>query len=521
MGAAVISVLSDERGEYAIRAPGAGRYVVSAKRIGARRAASPPFDLASGETRRVDLALDAVLYTLPEVVVSTTAVCLTRPAQAQRVASLWEEARTALTATQISLRDRLFNGRVTRYVRELDPVSLKVLSESRSDMAGVLSSPSATVSADSLSSVGYWWDLPDGTSQVYNAPDTDVLMSAAFLRDHCFDAVDGGRNRRGLVGVAFDPVPARKVPDIRGTLWLDARTFELRYLEFRYTRMRSADSVNVGGELYFARLPSGAWLVRRWFIRMPQFARYETSPVSTDIHRPMVLIRPTAYRLIEDGGDVFSEGLRLFDKPAVVTGVVLDSAGAPLAGAAVRLSGTPFATKTDAQGHFRLDSLPAGSHTVAAEHPSYAALGMLVDDEPLRLEEGVTERVTLRGAGTATIHARLCDGKPAVRNRATLRLTMFNADASPMGFANVWVRWELPREQQTEPGSVLFGGVQSRTDTRGVATFCELPAGTPLEIHLLRRDDPGSGAARSVRVAGLLLPQNQVTARAITTKRPE
>jgi hypothetical protein len=57
-------------------------------------------------------------------------MCRERQEHARWVASLWDEARTALAATQISLRDRLFHGRVNRYVRELDPRSRHVLSES-------------------------------------------------------------------------------------------------------------------------------------------------------------------------------------------------------------------------------------------------------------------------------------------------------------------------------------------------------------------------------------------------------
>jgi hypothetical protein len=304
----VSSVLSNERGEYALSAPAAGRYRVAAKRIGVKRSASADFDLAAGEVRRMDIALDAVLFTLPEVLVSATPLCLSRSASAERVASLWDEARAVLIATHISLRDGLFTGRVTRYARELEPKTLRVLSESRSEVDGVLSAPSSTVSADSLSKAGYWWDLPDGVSQAYVAPGVEILASPAFLRDHCFNAIDGGRRQQGRVGLAFEPASARQVGDVRGTLWLDARTFELRLLEYRYTRLRTPDSTNVGGEIHFARLPNGAWFVHRWFMRLPQFARYE-SPVLTDARRPMVLVRPGSYRLIEDGGDVLARSL--------------------------------------------------------------------------------------------------------------------------------------------------------------------------------------------------------------------
>ena len=51
----VASALSDGSGTYALRAPGAGRYRVVAKRIGVHRFTSSPFELAVGETRTVDV----------------------------------------------------------------------------------------------------------------------------------------------------------------------------------------------------------------------------------------------------------------------------------------------------------------------------------------------------------------------------------------------------------------------------------------------------------------------------------
>jgi hypothetical protein len=511
----VNSVLTNERGEYAIRAAAEGHYRVSAKRIGVQRFTSPEFDLAAGETKRIDIPLDAVLYTLPEVVVSAETFCMTRASQAQRVASLWEEARTALTATQVSLRDRLFRGRVNRYVRELDPKNLRVLSESRADMQGLLDKPFASVSGDSLSRGGYWRELPDGSS-VFNAPDADALLSDAFLRDHCFAAVDGGRDRRGLVGILFEPQRNRVTADIRGTLWLDARTFELRFLEFRYTRLLTADSARVGGELHFARLSSGAWVVRRWFIRMPQFAHYQDTPMSVmGLTRPAVIVRPGLYRLIEEGGDVFAQGLRLFEKPASIAGVVLDSSGLPFSGATVRLAGTPFATVAAADGRFQIDSLPAGTHTLVAEHAGYSALGTTAADSAVILVEGETQRVTLRAAASAALVARLCDGKGLPATRAVLRLTMLDTStAAPLAGLPVWVHWVSNGGSVGSP-EAKRDGVQSGTDARGVVIFCDVPGDLPLEIDIVRQ----SGQAIPVTKLDKL-GLSQVVARTLKAQRP-
>jgi hypothetical protein len=302
----VASGLTNQRGEYAVRAPGAGTYRLSAKRIGVQRYASESFSLGAGETRRLDVVLDPALQRLPEVRVSAPAICVANESGLVQVVALWDEAHTALTANQVSLRDRLYEGRVSRYVRELDPKSLRVLSEARSETQGIMDRPFTDLDADSLSRVGYWHPAPDGLTVRYHLPDAAVLVSAAFRRDHCFSIAAARRERRNLTGLAFEPVAkeGRVTADVRGVLWLDERTFELRLVEFHYTGMTPSDE-RMGGELHFARLANGAWVVRRWFVRMPRARGYASPPVGVEGRVPSVLVRPGAERVVEEGAELF------------------------------------------------------------------------------------------------------------------------------------------------------------------------------------------------------------------------
>jgi hypothetical protein len=172
--AATISVLSNTRGEYAVRAPVAGRYRLDAKRIGVQRFVSEPFGLGQGESKVMDVTLEAV-YRLPEVRVVESDMCVTNESQRARVASLWDEARTVLTAAQISLRDRLFEGHLTRYARGLHPRTLRVLEESWAERKGLMDRPFVGLSGDSLSRIGYRRTI--GEVEYYYAPDADVLLS--------------------------------------------------------------------------------------------------------------------------------------------------------------------------------------------------------------------------------------------------------------------------------------------------------------------------------------------------------
>ncbi|HWP02883.1 MAG TPA: carboxypeptidase-like regulatory domain-containing protein, partial [Gemmatimonadaceae bacterium] len=162
-GTAYGNVLTSKRGEYRILAPAPGRYRITAKRIGVQRFVSQAFDLGGGETRNVDIVLDAVVYRLPTVTVESEPLCVLSERARGRVLALWDEVRTALTATQISLRDRLFRGNLTRYVRELDPRNLRVLSETRSQTQGIMHRPFVAVHPETLSARGYWQRLDDGS----------------------------------------------------------------------------------------------------------------------------------------------------------------------------------------------------------------------------------------------------------------------------------------------------------------------------------------------------------------------
>ena len=96
-----------------------------------------------------------------------------------------------------------------------------------------------------------------------------TLIAEEFLRTHCFRVRDE-RTERGRVGLDIEPVPRRYVPDIKGTLWLDAATGELRRLDFVYVNLpANVPSDRADGWVEFRRLPRGAWIVDRWAMRLP------------------------------------------------------------------------------------------------------------------------------------------------------------------------------------------------------------------------------------------------------------
>lgn len=475
----VASTLSHADGAFTLRAPGPGRYRLGAKRIGVRRYLSDPFTLGSGETRAFPIQLEALEYRLPEIVVSAYPLCAIDSNERARVASLWEEARTALDAAEISLRDRLFTAQVTRYARELEPKTLRVLQESRSDVRGLVGSPITTLPPESLSIGGYWRTTARGTTLFY-IPDPAALLSDGFQEDHCFRPVTGRGARQGLTGLAFAPSASRNVADVRGTLWLDAKSFELRLVEFSYVRLPAGiDSSLVGGEVHFAPLANGAWIVRRWFLRSPVSGR-PAQPVATEGSAPWVLVRPAATSLGEEGAIVTTDELRAPVRTATVTGVVRDSTGkGPLARALVRLGGSTRSVSPDGEGRFTLDALTPGPVTLVLSSEGYDSLGVPAAELSMELAEGADRRVTLSARDARATTMRLCKGEAAPFGHGTLRVIVHDS-ASGASRANVsaTLRWT----RVSAAGDSVAVGAEAQSDASGYLTFCAVPADRTLTL---------------------------------------
>jgi hypothetical protein len=202
---------------------------------------------------------------------------------------------------------------------------------------------------------------------LYYGPDAEVLVADAFLDTHCFETRRGEADAAGLIGLAFAPVRGRKLPDITGTLWLDPKTSELRYIEFTYTGIDGGLNVKgVGGRTDFRRLPNGAWIVDRWYIRLPIPKRGPGGHLF-------------ASGLLEGGGEIVDAKFGGESAPkASIRGIVFDSTRMQrLAGAYVYLSGTAFSAVTDSAGSFEIKDVTSGHYTLAFAHPAFDSLPAL------------------------------------------------------------------------------------------------------------------------------------------------
>jgi len=218
---------------------------------------------------------------------------------------------------------------------------------------------------------------------------------------------------------------------------------------------------------------------------------------------------------------VFTAGLKLFLRPASVSGTVRDSLGHPFAGVTLRLGGTPFTTQSNAAGEFRLDSLPAGRFTVIAEHASYTQAGSFVGDEQVELREGSATPIAFRAPKTADLVARVCEDKLPKKDNGVLRVLVVDSVTSrPLPSLRVWLRWAGDFVgAKGRPQSFMateVGGTQSSTDAGGAVTFCDLPADVRLVFSAILPDGKPAADSSFHRVE-----KNELRMVRVRTRRPQ
>ena len=374
-GESVAAALAQPGGRFTLRAPVAGTYRLRVLRIGFRRTQSSSFGLGMGETVERTVAMPQISVALTGIRIVGEQRCEDMPDRGEAVATVWDEARKAVQAVQLTGSERRLRMRVRDYTRDLPLRGATATDERSSEREGLTANPYVSPDAASLARDGYVQRRPDGVW--YYAPDASALLSDAFVDTHCFqlrrDAVSGD----SLIGIAFEPVRRRSLPDIRGVLYVDRRSAELRELRYLYTQLPdAAEGRDFGGRVTFQRVPGGAWIIREWMVRGPVFTVRPHANLSTS-GLPLQGAAPASGRLDSTlvgthvgGGEVLVA--RTFDGATVwaraygsVLGTVNDSASAGgVAGAQVELRGTVHRARTDSTGGFRFDSVPPGAYTL-------------------------------------------------------------------------------------------------------------------------------------------------------------
>lgn len=496
-GTVVNSVLTAADGGFIMAAGRPGPHAIRIDRIGYESLTTDPLSVpVEGLFRRIEVPIRPV--ELVGLDVEAERRCAVRSEQGRATARVWEEARKALSAAALTLASDVYRYTLLHYVRELDADGRRTLSEERRFQRTRRQAPYASAPPDELVELGFMRTNDDG-SFTYLAPDAAAFLSDAFLDTHCMH-IDEIRD--GSIGLAFEPLPGRRVSDIEGTLWIDAATAKLERLEFGYVNLPPGHEIGgARGAVVFGSLPGGTWIVRDWYIRMPLLAHAQAGRGER---------RYVRTGFIQEGGGVWRVTTRdgatvLESTTATLTGVVVDSLGAgPVAGVVVVLRGLAGRSVTDGAGAFLLAGLPEGAHEVELRHPSLDTLrlGPVVAQIRLVSGEAVSLRLRLPGVGERLEEA--C-GAPVDEERAgAIVFGTVSRTSAPAAGARVRLLWLAQGRADLEgsnraapprPGDAPDGPrwapsergdrwIETTLDERGIFMFCRIPGGSQVRIEV-------------------------------------
>lgn len=470
--------LTGAEGRFEIRVPHPGRYQARVDRIGYESITTRAFDTPpDGTYQRILVPIRAV--ELEGLDVSGAKRCEVRPDVGQVTARVWEEARKALEAARWTSESSRFDYTLLQFSRLWDAGGKDLRDETREFLERRGEAPYRSVSAEDLASRGFVREIFTDLLS-YDAPDAGVLLSDAFLDTHCMRA---RRASSGMVALDFEPVNGRDVPEIKGTMWLDAATAELQRVEYLYVNLdRGRATGEAGGELEFIRSADGTWFVADWRVRMPLLEPGRT-----------VGYRRTGYE--DKGGVVWrardTSGTQVYQAvTARIAGLVLDSLGAPLPGVVLVPRGIPTRAESDALGAFVLDGLPEGLVRLDVAAPHLDTLGLTAFDTALAsvLPKGGSKEIELQVPGVGDRMESFCDAERRDETSILLgrvRVSGGSPEGMAVRFSRVSGSGRLRlQERATPPG----GGVQSRwqhlgdtpwweatLDARGLFMLCNIP----------------------------------------------
>ena len=180
---------------------------------------------------------------------------------------MWDEARKALAATALAQQSGEYSFVTELRILDTDVGGHYVLRDSTRQVA-MRGRPFVAATVEELVTAGYVVMEPRRVEMM--GVDATAILSDLFVEHHCFGLRRPGREQRGMVGLEFVPLDGREEPDVRGVLWLDRATAELRYVEYTYTGLGFRGPVErLGGRIDFRRLPGGAWIIPSWTVRAP------------------------------------------------------------------------------------------------------------------------------------------------------------------------------------------------------------------------------------------------------------
>ena len=472
-GAIGAATLSSGGGIATVHPAGPGPLRLFIRRIGFAPVTTDSL-LIPTSAQTLDVVVPAHRIMLNTVHVVGNAVCANQTeSPSAGAAAAWTDVRTALEASALTRDQRLVTTAALRFQRQLRADGTVDYADTtlrgRSGERPFVAPAAALLERD-----GYY-KQHDDASETFYAPDEAALLSPGFTRRHCVrEIADVRRDSSGTqVALTFAPRDRDTRGEIKGMIWIDSATSELRRVDFEYVRVAlPAPADSLGGSVEFQHLTSGAWIVSAWTLRIPRWR-------VVDRRRGYVVL--DGYT--EVGGtasvvrDLATPGPNV---PRTINGTVFYSiANRPLRGAHVHLADLNRETVADSTGVFRFDSVSAGVHTVWADHPTLDSLGLFSLGGQVDVTPQVVNSVSLAIPSFATLWQRACGAAPAAGSGDGVVFGTVHADATavPRSPTAVTITWRADSARGERPSHTTV-----TTDSTGNYVVCGVPVTSAFTI---------------------------------------
>lgn len=473
--------LADASGEFTFLAPRPGRYSVQAERLGMRTETVEPIDVTADQTISLRIPLAHLPITLRGLEVSGDRRCELPGDLGLETLRVWEEARKVLGSADFTSSAGVYTYDLGKYARELEPGSLKILSESNSFGSTSNERPIESRPVQALLADG--WVAQDSGGYRYFGLDAHVLLSDEFLDRHCMRLRARHDSRPDLIGLEFRPVRIEsRLTQIQGVLWLSRETGGLEWLEFSYLNLpgpaEQVKNEHIGGRVEFRSLPDGTWIVSKWHIRMPRVVEEMRDVLHYRVPRARL------QSIVEVGGWVMEARMRDTDKVAfgghggVIAGQVGAVDGDELEPGRVALVGVGVAVDLDRQRRFVISGLPEGTYQLSYLRPSLGGLDRNYALADAAVRSGDTTTVLVQPADAEAVLAQACGLEDWVPLTGVVQghVLMPGSSVTASGITVVaeWQEWRLPVAGPLQEGRNRY--VSTETNVLGAFRLCGVPA---------------------------------------------
>jgi hypothetical protein len=226
-------VLTDAEGRFRAEGVPAGEYRLQVEQIGFERTLSPALKVEAGATARQEIRSAMVPIQLEGLTVRAGGGCLTgdQLSQDPALATVWNEARKGVETRRAFDLQYRFMATVrqegTARYRLKGPSPILRVDTIRSEPDSVLVRETRRRAV--LAANGYG---SQRRGLALRLPNEKELMDEEFLRAHCLETgIDRGE---GTLALRFRPVQRQNGMSIRGALWVDAATYQIRRLEVEH-----------------------------------------------------------------------------------------------------------------------------------------------------------------------------------------------------------------------------------------------------------------------------------------------